>query len=872
MHLSRHASFLARAVAILIAPILPLMSPILSAQPTPPPARLTLNINRDWRFVLQDQPGAETPAYDDSAWSAVHLPHSFSLPYFGAKSFHTGHGWYRKVLEMPRDWAGQHVFLEFEGVFQVGEIFVNGQSAGTHRGGYTGFSLDISRLLKAGENQLAVRVNNLWDARLAPRAGEHVFSGGIYRDVWLVVKSPLHLTWCGTSVTSPRISEDSGTVHVKTEVANLAPSAAQAVLRTQVLDAEGKVVSRQETKLDLPPGANQVADQTLPPVSQPQLWSPEHPYLYQVQSSLLRDGLVVDETLSPLGFRWFEWTPGRGFFLNGQPYYLYGANVHQDQAGWGDAVTNAALERDVQMVKDAGFNFIRGSHYPHDPAFSSACDRLGLLYWSEVPFWGIGGFGQDGYWNSSAYPPDPADRPAFEASVRTQLEEMVRIHRNHPSIITRKLGNETFFTEKTAFEPMRNFLVDLVAHARTLDPTRPISIGGVQRPTDDQRLDRIGDIAGYNGDGASLPAFQDPGVPNLVAEYGSVTAVRPGRYSPGWDHLAKVEGKPVYPWRAGQAIWCMFDHGSIAGENLGRMGIVDYFRIPKRAWYWYRNEYRQIPPPEWPTEGVPARLSLRADKTTIQRADGTDDVQILVTILDASGKPLSNSPPVTLELVSGPGEYPTGPRIVFEPDSDIAIRDGQAAITFRSFYAGRSILRATSPGLEPAELSLQCEGGPAWREGETPAAPDRPYLRHSAAPQDRTKGVNLASSRPTKASSLAPAASSASLTDGNSQTSWAPATDDVSPWIQVDLENTYTLRRAVVRLSEPLPAKLAIQVSANGTDWAEVGHTSDHEPRSDFEFAGDFGSGLRFLRIQIRETTTDRVVKIADLLVEGGTD
>ena len=107
--------------------------------------------------------------------------------------------------------------------------------------------------------------------------------------------------------------------------------------------------------------------------------------------------------------------------------------MHQDHAGWGDGVTDGAARRDVQMVKDAGFNFIRGSHYPHSPAFPKATDELGLLFWSEAPFWGIGGFGADGTWLSSAYPPDPADRPEFEASVLQQVEEMVRIHRNHPS-------------------------------------------------------------------------------------------------------------------------------------------------------------------------------------------------------------------------------------------------------------------------------------------------------------------------------------------------------------------------------------------------------------------------------------------------------
>jgi hypothetical protein len=120
----------------------------------------------------------------------------------------------------------------------------------------------------------------------------------------------------------------------------------------------------------------------------------------------------------------------------------------------------------------------------------------------------------------------------------------------------------------------------------------------------------------------------------------------------------------------------MFDHGSIAGDE-GRTGIVDYFRLPKRGWYWYRNEYAHVPPPEWPVGGTPAALKLSADNLTLKSADGTDDAQIIVTVVDADGRALSNSPPVTLTVESGPGEFPTGPAIAFDPKSDIAIRDGR---------------------------------------------------------------------------------------------------------------------------------------------------------------------------------------------------
>ena len=153
---------------------------------------------------------AARPGFDDSEWEKIGLPHSFSTPYFMSKDFYVGYGWYRKAFPVKKEILGKKSFLEFDGVFQEAEIFVNGHLAGTHKGGYTGFSIDISAYLKEGKNLVAVRVNNCWRPDLAPRAGEHVFSGGIYRNVRLVIKSPTYIDWYGTWVTTPDLAENKG--------------------------------------------------------------------------------------------------------------------------------------------------------------------------------------------------------------------------------------------------------------------------------------------------------------------------------------------------------------------------------------------------------------------------------------------------------------------------------------------------------------------------------------------------------------------------------------------------------------------------------------------------------------------------------------
>jgi beta-galactosidase len=849
--------------SLLFRLILPLLAITLVTQPVCS-AREALNFNRDWKFQLGDHKGAEAVAFADTAWQPVGLPHTFSLPYFLSPDFYVGYGWYRKAFDVPAAWSDKQISLEFEAAFQDAEIFVNGRKVGAHQGGYTGFLVDITAAVQPGRNVVAIRLNNLWNARLAPRAGEHVFSGGLYRNVWLVATDPLHVAWYGTFVTTPKVSADSATVNVKTEVRNDSASARSVELKTALLDPEGRVVALLSGKQTIPAGTTATFDQTSPSLAKPKLWHPDHPHLYRAVSQVtdVDRQVETDRYETPFGIRWFEWTADRGFFLNGEHLYLHGANIHQDQAGWGDAVTDAAQRRDIRMLKDAGFLIARGSHYPAAPARSRACDELGVLLWSENAFWGIGGFRPDGYWNCSAYPVAKEDEKPFEESVKASLRDMIRIHRNHPSIVTWSMGNETFFSAASQMPKVRAFLKDLVALTHELDPTRPAAIGGVQRPLDAGRLDKIGDLAGYNGDGASVPAFQNPGVPNLVAEYGSVTADRPGKFEPNWADLAKDNGQPVHPWRSGQIIWCAFDHGSIAGARLGKMGIVDYFRIPKRSYYWYRDAYAHVPPPAWPAPGTPAKLKLEASAISGIRTDGTDDVQLTVTVLDASGKPISNSPPVTLALVSGPGEFPTGRSITFEEKSDIRILDGQAAIAFRSYFAGTGVIRATSPGLTSADLSLSFDGPEPYVAGRTPETADRPYVRftkQSVANLSTDYGVN----NPTFASSSAPGLSAGLAADGKPDTAWKPAPDDKAPSLILDTEKHLLVSRIQLTFPAASVYRYTLEISDDGQTWrpvADLRNNTERQSAREFALTPNVTGGS--VRVTFTDTATAALAEI----------
>jgi beta-galactosidase len=693
---------------------------------TPQVQRLVKVINPDWKFIKQDVSGASAVSYSEGSMRSVNLPHSFDIPYWRANSPVGPYvGWYRKHITIPQAEidAKMRFFIEFDGSYNATSLYVNGTYVGIHKGGFTGFSFDITKQVVAGDNVLAIRVMGARCDTIAPATGEFIFIGGIYRNVYLVKTNPLHVTWYGTFVSTPEVNTTtpSAKIKMKTEIKNDGTAAANCRVKTIVVDSSGNEVTNFESSQTVDAGATVDFVQTSSTISNVNLWSPSSPYMYTVYTEVYSGTTLVDNFKTPLGIRTIKWTMTNGFELNGKRLWLQGANVHQDHAGWAWAATDAGQYRDIKFLKDCGMNLARGSHYPHSPAFSDACDKLGVCLWSESVFWG---FTNGGY----------ADNASFRQTCLDETREMVRIHRNHPSVIMWSMGNEVWFASP------QNLVVAnvtaMIAVAHTEDSTRPAGIGGAQLWTNE--LGGPSDVVGMNGGSANYTYSK----PMLTSEYGScidTSWVDKSGTNYCWNgegdgsHITMSGNMPAQPaYCGGIALWCAFHHGSMAdvyrdpfpGGGIygysGLMGMGTHARLPLQRWYVYRKLYLGTPLPTWPVNGTPAKLKLTADRTTITD-DGTTDALLRVQVQDASGAWLLNSPSITFTDITGKGSFPdtstdrsvsnvptitfrNGPKVTDVLDK--GVRNGEAGIEFRSYTAGTATIVASSGSLAKDSVTI----------------------------------------------------------------------------------------------------------------------------------------------------------------------
>lgn len=566
------------------------------------PALGVTALQRGWRFVRGD-PGFAATAFDfdDAAWTSVNLPHTARLEALvtGARGSATwqwqGLCWYRRVLEVDESAAGARIWLRFGAAMNVAEVYLDGRRLGAHLGGYTPFAFDITNFITPGRPaMLAVRLDNRDNAVTGPKPLHDLdfnMYGGLYRMVELVVKDALQITDAiladrpasgGILVRTLEASPASATVSVQVHVRNASDHDRRFTLLHTLSGPDGRVAATvTTTPTQLAPGADADITATLQ-VRSPALWHPRSPSLYTLETALIEAERVLETERTRVGIRRFA-VSAEGLRINGERMFLRGTNRHQDYPFLGYAISDDAQFRDAKLIKEAGFDYIRLSHYLHAPAFMDACDELGLVVMNCIPGWQ--------YFNRRD--------GAFTELQYENIRRMMRRDRNHACVLLW----ETSLNE-TSMPP--EFV------------ERSHAIGHEELPGD--QTFTCGWSGGYD---VFIQARQHGGCtqekdrPCVVSEYGDweYYAQNAGLNQAAWANLAPDEqNSRQLRWHGerrllqqctnfqeaandnrktiafGDGLWVMFDYNRGYAPDIESSGCADLFRLPKFSYHFFRSQ------------------------------------------------------------------------------------------------------------------------------------------------------------------------------------------------------------------------------------------------------------------------------------------
>ncbi|OGX87086.1 beta-galactosidase [Hymenobacter glacialis] len=570
------------------------------------PAAAALDFNQDWQFVKDVDTTVTASLFTKAAapatWAAVSLPHTPRLePVVTEQPQWQGISFYRKFFRVPAGGPGPRVAVEFGAAMHTADVYLNGRKLQRHVGGYLPFTVDISRQTKYGEeNCLLVRLDNRDNPVVPPgkplKGLDFNFYGGLYRPAQLILSDPLHIADAvqagrtaggGLLLHYENISPQAATLHVQTELQNDAPQAQTAQIRTTLLNEKGQEVGRTTGEAgSIAPGSFGRVQQQLT-IRQPQLWSPDQPYLYRVVVEVLRDGKIIDRQETTTGVRSIRFA-AKSFLLNGQPLRLRGTNRHQEYPYLGYAISDNAQYRDAWKIKEAGFNFVRCSHYPPSPAFLQACDELGLLVMDSVPGWQF--FGND----------------EFARNALQNVRDMVRRDRNHPSIVLweaalnetdmprpfmdaahRAVHEELPFAENVYTCGWLDYAYDVFVPARQhLKAPDYFNTYAKDKPL---LLCEYGDWeyyahnAGFNQ--ATFAGLKESERTSRQLRGQGERALAQQALNFQEAHNDNFRGPAV-----GDANWLMFDYKRGYATDIESSGVSDIFRLPKFAHYFYASQ------------------------------------------------------------------------------------------------------------------------------------------------------------------------------------------------------------------------------------------------------------------------------------------
>lgn len=611
----------------------------------------TSDFDANWKFMLSDSVQAQDPAFDDSAWQQVDLPHDYSITQKYSQSNEAesaylpgGTGWYRKSFTIDRDLAGKRIAINFDGVYMNATVWFNGVKLGTHPYGYSPFSFDLTGNAKfGGENTIVVKVEN----RLP---SSRWYSGsGIYRDVTLTVTDGVHVGNNGVAIKTPSLATQNGgnvTMNLTTKVANDTKAAANITLKQTVFPKGGKTDAAIGTvttaSKSIAAGASADVTSTITAAS-PKLWSIKNPNLYTVRTEVLNGGKVLDTYDTEYGFRWTGFDAASGFSLNGEKVKLKGVSMHHDQGSLGAVANRRAIERQVEILQKMGVNSIRTTHNPAAKALIDVCNEKGVLVVEEVfDMWNRSKNGNTedyGKWFGQAIAGDNAvlGGDKDETWAKFDLTSTINRDRNAPSVIMWSLGNEMMEGISGSVSGFPATSAKLVAWTKAADSTRPMTYGDNKIKANWNESNTMGDNLTANGgvvgtnysDGANYDKIRT--THPSWAIYGSETAsainsrgiynrTTGGAQSSdkqltsydnsavGWGAVASSAWYDVVQrdFVAGTYVWTGFDYlgeptpwngtgsgavGSWPSPKNSYFGIVDTAGFPKDTYYFYQSQW-----------------------------------------------------------------------------------------------------------------------------------------------------------------------------------------------------------------------------------------------------------------------------------------
>ena len=620
--------------------------------------RQKIKFDFDWKFSKGDFPEARMTSFDDSNWQEIDVPHDWSiLDSFSVENptgkpggyASGGVGWYRKEFALKGVAPDSKVAIEFGGVYENSEVWINGNYLGKRPFGYISFSYDLTPYLKfGGENVLAVRVDN----SRQPNARWYTGSG-IYRHAWLIATNKLHLARHGVYATTSSISADSAVILVRTTIENDFDKEKQFTLASELYSRQNELLARVETSASLPGDENREIVQIIT-VKNPELWSPDRPNLYKLRTLVQSEKKRIDEVLTNIGIREFSFSADSGFYLNGESLKFKGVNNHSDLGALGAAMNDRVLERRLEILKEMGCNAIRTAHNPPCEELLDMCDEMGFMVMDEafdewLESWPFGGIKKPEGKAKYGY------HLHFNEWAEKDLSELIERDRNHPSVILWSVGNEI---PDACFEIGTERLKILMELVRKLDPTRPITCGITHMHlANESGFASQLDVTGYNGGGGScfmyekdhetypdrifmateVPhSFQTRGVYRTKSWYrgqnplGGIMKVPdlteeelfpdvPRYYSSSYDNaMVRIGARDSwrrtrdFPYMCGEFRWTGFDY---LGETMfgwpakfWNFGIIDMCGFTKDTYYFYQSQWTKEPMvhifPHWNWQGM----------------------------------------------------------------------------------------------------------------------------------------------------------------------------------------------------------------------------------------------------------------------------